>query len=107
MDTYGADLSREIAAVAARFVVEDGMDYAALEARMAAHMAQATLEISHRRQDEGALARAALADDADGLAAPHREVDVAQHRKHVSGAGDEPDLQSADVEDKVAGHAVQ
>lgn len=29
MDTYGADLSREIAAVAARFVVEDGMDYAA------------------------------------------------------------------------------
>ena len=59
------------------------------------------VEAPHHRERERALARAALADHRQGLAGPHREVDVA-HRPHLLAAHEVRDREIADGQD-VAG----
>ena len=70
------------------------------EADAAGGGAQPALEMPHRGEEQRALARSALADDPDGLAAAHREVDPAQDLEHAARATREADAQAGDLDQR-------
>ena len=69
----------------------------------AAHHLQTGFQVAHGRQGQRAFARTALTHQADGLAAPDLEVDVAQDRQHGAGPAGKADAQVSNIKQ---GHGV-
>src|SRR5436309_13350452 len=64
------------------------------------------IENAHHRERGHGLARAGFADNAERLAPPNADVDVA-HGGHRAAAGGELDRQAADVEEQLVGRRVE